>query len=56
MLIDQFKGGDVKVISDSFAAVFKTVDTAQDDQGNPGRENFAERSSKTISIAQYVQH
>jgi hypothetical protein len=32
MPIDQFKGGDVKVISDSLAPVFKTVDTAQDDR------------------------
>jgi hypothetical protein len=36
MPIDQFKGGDVKVISDSFAAVLKSTDTAQDDRATQG--------------------
>jgi hypothetical protein len=36
MLIDQFKGGDVKIINDSFAAVFKSTDAAPDDRAIQG--------------------
>jgi hypothetical protein len=40
MLINQFKGGDVKVISDGFAAVFKSTDAAQDDRAIQGVKIF----------------
>ncbi len=41
-------------MSDSFVAVFKSGDAAQDDQDHPGRENFSELVQKTISIGYVV--
>lgn len=56
MLIDQFKGGEVKIISDNFAAAFKSGDVAQDNRAIQGVKILLSEVQKRYKWAQYVRH